>query len=257
MKGHFKKVQSHYRSAKDSIFSRFQEREVILFGGLVVAVFLLIAVAGPFIWKSPSDLRGAAPTPTFEFDPLEEDVFDDIPGDHRHAYALSYLKSRGMIHGFQEDNTFRPDEVMNRAVFLKMVTESLHAYPHGLRYSHCYADVGNEWFAPYVCYGVAKGWIDGGKEGEFKPGDNLTRGVGLKILMSAYGVETDGASGRASRFEDVRNDSPYVSSVVVAEEKGWLKGLFDGPRFEADTEMTRAQVAELLFRIALTELPNF
>lgn len=257
MKGHFKKAQSHYHSIKDTVLSRLSERGVVVMGFVLVGAFLLVVLAGPFLWKSPSDLRGAAPTPSFEFEPLENDVFDDIPGNHPHAYALSYLKSRGMIHGFEEDNTFRPDEIMNRAVFMKMLSESRHAYPHGLRYGHCFSDVSSQWFAPYICYGVDQGWIEGGKEGQFRPGDNLTRGVALKTIMNAYGVQVDQAAERASRYDDVESNSPYLLFVVTAEDKGWLGGLADGPGFNSDAEMTRAEVAELLFRIALTELPGF
>lgn len=230
---------------------------MVAIGSILGGVLLLMFAVAPFISRSPSDLRGAAPVPSFDFDSLDHDVFVDIPGDHIHAYALSYLKSRGMIHGFEEDNTFRPDEIMNRAVFMKLLTESRHAYPHRLRYGNCFADVAHEWFASYVCYGVDKEWIDGGKEGQFLPADNLTRGVALKTLMRAYGVDTEDAANRASRYDDVQSDSPYILYVVTAEDKGWLEGFLDGSNFEPNTEMKRAEVAELLFHIALTELPSF
>lgn len=257
MKGHSKTARSKQKNVQRSFWLTFREKPMNRIIVVLVGLFLLIILVKPLISQSPSDLRGAAPTPSFDFDALESDVFADIPGDHPHAYALSYLKSRGMIHGFEQDNTFRPDEMIDRAVFMKMLSESLHAYPHGLRYGHCFADVANEWFAPYVCYGVDQEWIEGGKEGSFSPADSLTRGVALKTLMRAYEVDVEDATNRASQYEDILSDSPFISYVVVAEQKGWLEGLVEGSSFEADTEMTRAEVAELLFRIALTELPNF
>lgn len=244
-------VQSHYRKGRDVVTSRFTERQVVLGITVVAGLFVLTLLVGPFLPRYRGDLHGAASKPVFEFESLDHDVFVDVPGDHPHAYALSYLKKRGMIHGYAEDNTFRPDETMNRAVFMKMLSGARRAHPHRLRYSHCFDDVQNEWFAPYVCFGKERGWIES-EAATFEPDRLISRGDALKTFMLAFNVP--GGNG-VSQFEDVRADDWYGPYVLTAEEKGWLGGFIEGPRFDADAEMNRSEVAELLFRVVVTELP--
>lgn len=231
-------VQSRYRKVYDFIASRFTERHVIMLVLAVAVTFLLMLIVGPFLPRYRGDIHGSVLRPSFEFGPVDHDVFADVKGEHPHAYALEYLKRRGIVRGF-EDNAFRPDETMNRAFFFKMLTGARRAFPSRVRYGHCFSDVTNEWFAPSVCYAKSKGWIEGGDDAAFEPEHEMTRGEALEVMMKAYGV------GAGDSF------------VEAAEQKGWLDGLFDSDRFETDKTMTRAEIAELLFRIDRTESPFF
>lgn len=230
------------------------ERWVIV--GLMIAAmaFLAYFFVDTFLPKSRANLHGAAAAPTFEFGPLDYGVFADVPGTHPHAYALAYLKDRGMILGY-EDGTFKPDELMNRAVFMKMLVGAKGAHPHRLRYGWCYPDVQGEWFAPAVCFGQDRGWLEGSSDQPFGPNENITRAGALKIIMRAFEVELPDGNERASRFADVQADDFFASYVIAAEERGLLEGFIDGVNFEPDRAMTRAEVAEMLFRVIYTEMP--
>jgi len=240
---------SHYGSL------RYSEYKGAVLGVLFVGLLLMGAAFGYFsLQNNSSDLHGSALKPSFDFGPPPSDVFSDVSADHPHAYALAYLKGRGMIVGF-DDGTFRPDETMNRAVFMKMLTESLRAHPHRLRYGYCYSDVQGEWFAPFVCFAKKKGWVEGDDTSAFVPDRNVTRAEALKIVTKAFDVKLLESS--VTGFEDVGESDWYYPYVVTAESKGWFQGFYDEFHFEADAEMTRAEVAELLFRAFMTELPVY
>ena len=137
----------------------FNGRRVLIFIGAFVVVFalVLLAIFGFEYFRNNDDLDV---TPTFfDYGEIEGDIFLDVPHDHPNAYALAYLKSFGIIKGY-DNGTFRPDENMNRASFIKMLTGAFRMYPHKLHYNNCYSDVLHQWFAPYVCLAKAHGWID-------------------------------------------------------------------------------------------------
>ncbi|HMR01470.1 MAG TPA: S-layer homology domain-containing protein [Candidatus Gracilibacteria bacterium] len=244
---HRYKVQS-----MDSATIRF-ERWIVMALMFAAIGFLGYMMADIVLPKTQASLHGAPEKPSFEFEDLDYMVFADVSGTDEHAYALAYLKGRGMILGY-EDGTFLPDETMDRATFMKMLTGAKQVHPHRLRYGWCYPDVQGEWFAPSVCFGKDRGWLEGSSDQPFGPGENITRADALKIAMRAFDVDmTDGQ--RSSTFADVGNDSYYSDYIVAAEEKGLLDGFIDGPDFQPDKEMTRAEVAEMLFRIVYTEMP--
>lgn len=236
----------------DSATIRF-ERWIVVALMLAALGFLGYMMADIVLPKTQANLHEAADKPNFEFGDLDYMVFGDVPGAYEHAYALAYLKSRGMVQGY-EDGTFLPDETMDRATFMKMLTGAKQVHPHRLRYGWCYPDVQGEWFAPSVCFGQDRGWLEGSPDQPFGPEENITRAGALKIAMRAFDMDLL-EGDRSSSFSDVENDSFYSDYVVAAEEKGLLAGFIDGPNFGPDEAMTRAEVAELFFRIVYTEMP--
>jgi len=229
--------------------------------GVFITVFVVFFVVG-FVFAysvltthgTDSELHGAAEIATsFDFGNANFEVFVDVPFDHENAYALSFLKSRGMIFGF-DDGTFRPDDKMSRAVFMKMLSEVLNLHPYRLRYEYCYSDVNDEWFAPFVCFGKSRGWFNENESSVFEPSKNITRSDGLAIAINAFGVELleDGITG----FDDVSKSDWFWSYVITAEDAGLLRGLYDDFEFVPNAEMSRAETVELLFRVMVLELPT-
>lgn len=178
------------------------------------------------------------------------DVFADVNKEHENAYAIAYLKSRGVIRGYQDD-TFKPDELINRAEFLKLISTVYHVYPHHLRYNNCFDDVHNEWFAPYVCFAKEKEWVQGAEDNLFYPDRNIKGSEALKILTVALDVDDISLHGAA---EDV-GDPWYASYLSLAEKREWLDLKEDSSWFNPESELTRASVSELLFRMVIRELP--
>lgn len=89
------------------------------------------------------------------------------------------------------------------------------------------------------------GAINGKAAGQFAPNDQVTRAEFVKILVSAFGIETDGAS---CSFADVQNDWSYPY-VAAATTHGIVTGMSD-TLFGAQASITREQGATMLYRMA-------
>lgn len=112
------------------------------------------------------------------------------------------------------DGTYRPERLLNRAEFLKIV---LLSHPHaaeGVEATvpwNCFPDVSmSDWFAPYVCYAKEQGIVAGYPDGTFLPGKPVNYVEALKMLTELYGHNTS-TEPRDQWF------SPYVR---VAETLG-------------------------------------
>lgn len=100
----------------------------------------------------------------------ETDCFADVR-DEWFAPAVCAAKRLGWISGYA-DGTFRPDQLVNRAEAMKIVTEAFGAPTP--RLTSMPPDVpGGSWFHPYVAKGILIGIAD--TDTPFRPGDNLTR----------------------------------------------------------------------------------
>lgn len=174
---------------------------------------------------------------------FSESVFTDISKDHPNYYAILYLSKRSIISGY-DGGEFMPDASVKRAEFMKMLLGVLNIYPHTVRYGYCFDDVADQWFAPYVCYAVDKGWVDGSDL--FNPADGITFAEAVKIVANSLEIEVDAGEG---------GEEWFVPYMTFATEKGWLSNMAIKGHVDPDLVMSRAQVCELLFGVAVMELP--
>ena len=56
-----------------------------------------------------------------ELPEVTEAPFSDVPVDHPNAAAIAYALSLGVISGDEEEGTFRPDDIPNRAEMVKII----------------------------------------------------------------------------------------------------------------------------------------
>jgi len=146
---------------------------------------------------------------------------------------VNYLVDEGVIEGYA-DGTFKPQQTINRAEFLKLVFEGRSSTQPITR--RCFSDVSpREWYAPYVCAAKSRGIVDGYSNGTFKPAQIVTFAEALKIASNAYNwsvTETKGENWY----------KPYVSSLDdkhVLSEHSYLP----------NQELTRERAADLLARM--------
>ncbi len=116
----------------------------------------------------------------------EKTSFSDVPAYHPNAEAIEALYGEGVVGGY-DDGTFKPNSTINRAELLKVITTATDAdltkLANNLR---CFIDVNTEWFAAFVCFAKAEGWVKGYADGSFKPGNPVTRSESLKMIMEAF-----------------------------------------------------------------------
>jgi hypothetical protein len=183
------------------------------------------------------------------------DIFTDVSSTHKNAKAIAYLKQKGIIGGY-EDGSFKPDNLLNRAELLKILVTALDVTPHELTNSFCFTDVKNEWFAKYVCYAKNRGWVQGYSDGGFHPAANVTKAEALKIILTAYDVSLVTRAPLVVIFSDVNDGDWYAKYVWTAQNNGWLEEKTGAGPYLPNTAITRAQLAEVLYRVMFGNMPT-
>jgi len=178
--------------------------------------------------------------------------FTDVPSNHPAYGAVEYLKSMGMIGGY-EDGTFRPDRIVNRAEALKLILAPLLP-ADGLKiYAHsAFDDVPDgSWYLPYVEAARTTLSIVEGPPGKpsFFPAHSVAKAEFLKMYFLAERVNVQGDYGEltAALSSDVPSDawffpsmrSALATSMVIVDKQGML---------HPEAELTRGDIAQMLYR---------
>jgi len=141
-----------------------------------------------------------------------------------------------------DDGSFAPNRLINRAEFCKMLvtatdTEIFHSE------SASFPDVKkSDWFYDYVETARKNGWVKGYPNHTFKPGNNVNRAEAAKMLINAFHFKVSGNTQGKPWFE------PFFEKML---EKDLLAHNSDVLDFEAAKNPTRAEVAEQLYRFIL------
>ena len=103
-----------------------------------------------------------------------------------------------------------------------------------------------DWFCPYVYIVCEKKLMNGVGKGLFAPESSTTRAQFATILYRAAGAPAVEYKGT---FSDVPEGTWYSEAVEWAAANGYVKGV-GGGRFSPDGEITREQIAAILYRYA-------
>lgn len=173
-------------------------------------------------------------------------AFSDVQKD-----SLTYMYAHGIIDGYS-DGTFLPKNTIKRAGLVKMIMDASHKTPDSEK-KNCFPDVDDrEWYAPYVCAAKANGWIQGYEDGTFRPAQKINKVETLKIIAA---IQNWPASRECMKdpkipYKDVVQCSWYYNFVVSAEDESYVDS---GTYFKPSAEITRGDVAEILFRTLVRE----
>lgn len=172
---------------------------------------------------------------------LQQESFSDTAQHWAKGY-IEQMKQVGAINGF-EDGTFRPDQVVTRAEFVKMLGELLQL-PQ--REGTAFDDVAqSDWYYTAVYAAYEQGLIRGTSEHEFSPEAEITREDAAVIIQRAWSV----SGGSAKDFADSSDVSAYaVEAVRTLSAAGILTGYADDT-IAPKASLTRAETAALLARV--------
>lgn len=162
--------------------------------------------------------------------------FSDV-SDSYTATAVETLRLMGVLDGYG-DGTFRPDTVLNRAQFCKMAVYAMDGSGELGRYSTVtiFPDVKpSHWASAYINMAARKGIISGFADGKFKPGQTVTTGQAVTILMRGLGYKD----------EDMGGVWPQ-SYMAEAQTNGLLKSTGITSAYAG---LTRAQAAKLFLNL--------
>jgi len=174
------------------------------------------------------------------------DAFSDVSIQDWQYKSVEYLSNQGVIKGY-EDNTFRPNNSVNRAEALKII---LSATEKDLKASTkiTFTDVPSDaWFAPFVQYGVENSVIsDNG--GDFAPGREVNKAEFIKMLLSAFDVDPSKYSLDEIVINDVKADDWFSPHLKFAVKFKLIKLDADGNVFPAKT-LNRGETTQIIFNI--------
>lgn len=185
------------------------------------------------IWDETSSSCAISSSPTIPVSNQISEAFSDI-SNSINKEAISYVKTQGIVEGYS-DGTYKPEVLINRAEFTKIVINALSFSTSG---ENCFSDVQNQWFAPYVCTAKTKGIIDGYPDGTFKPEADINQAEALKILLNAFNLTL--SSDRGTTWYDV-----YVNTALDKE-------LFSKIGLKVDEAVTRGEMAQFIYNIKNT-----
>lgn len=184
--------------------------------------------------------------------PVASAAFPDVSAGHESRRAIEYLQQQGILQGYP-DGRFLPAGPINRAEFLKVLVAAKVTAGETAPYNSCFPDVIDQWYAPYVCYATAQGWVQGYPDGTFGPERPVAFAEALKMLVNVRGFPPAPEDEIRRRGLDPSSwFSPFLTTAllidVVSYEQVW-----GANAVPLQSPLTRGFVAQLLYRSLMAE----
>ncbi len=157
--------------------------------------------------------------------------FIDVADFHPNIQAIRSLKDAEIVVGYG-DGTFGGNKNINRAEFLKIVMEAADIEAKG---DGCFKDVKDQWFAPYICAAKTLGFVDGYKDGYFRPEQEINFAEASKIITNVMKLEGPVVTGGNwfDAYVGVLDTQDVIPVTINSFEE----------------KLTRNQMAEMIWRI--------
>lgn len=115
-------------------------------------------------------------------------AFTDVPLNANYKASVDALVEVGAVNGYSND-TFRPDQLVNRAEFLKVLTLTAFEEDIPAATAGCFTDQhANEWYWSYACFAKVKGIVSGNPDGSFSGERTVNLAEALKMTTLAFDV---------------------------------------------------------------------
>ncbi|MDP2642317.1 MAG: S-layer homology domain-containing protein [Candidatus Peregrinibacteria bacterium] len=226
--------------------------------GFLVLLMLFVAVSGyaigsfsssnnDYLNKFYSSVLGAddesvSSSGEVSKEDAKKQIFKDVPVNHKNAAAIESLYNFGILTGYSDGN-FKPDNTINRAEFLVILSNAVDADFAGKKLENCFSDVKTEWFAAFVCYAKEAGWVNGYADGTFKPGQSVAKAEAVKIIFAATNYPLC-ADIKVDPYIDVPADSWMAPYACAAKEGNIVSGKTLYTPFYS---VTRGDSAQLIY----------
>lgn len=177
--------------------------------------------------------------------------FKDLEKDFWALPAIQKMLENGILKGF-EDNTFRPNALVTRAEFAKIMVLALNLEVPKVKDSE-FVDVPDKfWALPFI--EAARDYLTGYQSSngiKFKPNQAAVRedmAVALVMALKLPLTNVDALNGYADAEQISAELKPYVATAISS---GIMKGSEkDGKKFFAPQgELTRAEAAQLIANV--------
>lgn len=185
----------------------------------------------------------------YAMEPMEYKPFTDIPSTSEYYDAISYLKTEGIVSGYQ-DGSFKPYQTINRVEFTKIIVGAGGYNPSSDPSGYdiyslsglTFKDIEDgAWYNPYLRKAVELGLIDGYPDGTFKPETEINFAEASKIIVIATGGDFTGAGYPPEEW--------YHKYVNVLDSANAIPTTINS----FDQKITRGEMSEMLYRLKKNE----
>jgi murein DD-endopeptidase MepM/ murein hydrolase activator NlpD len=181
---------------------------------------------------------------------MENAPFSDISKENKSRPAIEFLKKHNVIGGYN-DGSFKPNNTVLRGEALKFLYESMQrleksSLENTRQTKLPFRDVqSNVWYTDYVKRAYEEGIVSGYSDGTFKPGSKVRNSEFLKMLlkMSALNCPEEKTAADDSKRTEMQFECAKKANLIDSETS-----------FEPGKEMTREQVAEMIYRMLIIKL---
>ncbi len=179
-------------------------------------------------------------------------AFSDVKSGYTHFVAITNLEQMGIINGY-EDGSYKPDNRINRAEALKMLTLASGVFDqqsfNGNKElkENVFVDVKKDkWFAPYIFEAKEKGIVQGHPDGTFKPEDNVNIAEALKMYLECFD-NLEYPSIEDNLFADTPANAWFSKYFAYAKTHGLLDVHPNNHVYPAN-KVSRGYLAEIIYR---------
>jgi hypothetical protein len=179
--------------------------------------------------------------------PFSQKPFTDIPEGSTYFESVEYLRTQNVLKGYL-DGTFKPDQRLDRAEFVKFVVnpfildtnelaDCVQKNTSGSSSTVFFPDVAKDaWYAPEVCHAKVKKIIDGYPDGKYRPTNTINFVEAAKILSNVFSLQLANPDMGEFWYR------PYVERLADLNAIPTSIKRFD-------QAITRGEMAEMVYRL--------
>ena len=168
-------------------------------------------------------------------------VFSDVE-NHWAKNEIENFVSKGYVSGY-DDATFRPDNDITRAEFVRMVNEYF-GFTNGE--GENFKDVDSDkWYYKDVCIGIKEGYINGYDDNTFRPDAPITREEVASIITNITNLSKNGST----KFNDDNEIGSWAKNSVYALADNKIMCGYKDNTFRPKNKITRAESVATLSRV--------
>lgn len=173
--------------------------------------------------------------------------FKDVPVGHPHYNAIIVLRYHGVLGGYP-DNTFQPDQYLNRVEALKLIFETSQvSLQNGIAPAKFHDTDSNAWYSGYLNRALFLEVVTGYADGSFKPERPVNLVEFLKMLEIAQKVDLSNVNLNQLAYADIMPGQWYTKYVNFGKIHNLLSPDKDN-KIAPGQPVTRAQAAEIIYR---------
>ena len=175
--------------------------------------------------------------------------FTDVKESEWYAPSVESVYELGLMNGIG-GGLFSPDTNVTVAEIITMTARARAI--HDGETIRAAAD-GESWYAPYVEYAVSKGYVT---EGKYTDAELDAPAKRYEVAVMFKGSMPDGYYTNinyVTAIPDVSEDKVYYNDVIAMYNAGILMGSDEKGTFYPENNITRAEVATMITRVAMPE----